>query len=59
MVAKPKGDLLPGTLEMLILVTLRRGPLHGYAIAQQIHQTSDDLLRRGRRIAVSGSCSAC
>lgn len=40
-----KGDLLPGTLEMLILVTLRRGPLHGYAIAQQIHQSSDDLLR--------------
>ncbi len=40
-----KGDLLPGTLEMLILVTLRRAPLHGYAIAQRIHQTSDDLLR--------------
>jgi PadR family transcriptional regulator PadR len=40
-----KGDLLPGTLEMLILVTLRREPLHGYAIAQRIHQTSDDLLR--------------
>jgi len=30
---------------MLILVTLRREPLHGYAIAQRIHQTSDDLLR--------------
>ncbi len=40
-----KDDLLPGTLEMLILVTLRRGPLHGYAIAQQIQQNSDDLLR--------------
>jgi PadR family transcriptional regulator, regulatory protein PadR len=40
-----KGDLLPGTLEMLILVTLRRGPLHGYAIAQRIQQNSDDLLR--------------
>jgi len=40
-----KGDLLPGTLEMLILLTLRRGPLHGYAIAQRIKQNSDDLLR--------------
>jgi PadR family transcriptional regulator PadR len=40
-----KGDLFPGTLEMLILVTLRRGPLHGYAIAQQIQQNSDELLR--------------
>jgi transcriptional regulator len=39
------GELLPGTLEMLILLTLRRGPLHGYAIAQQIQQASDDLLR--------------
>ena len=39
-----KGDLLPGTLEMLILVTLRAGPLHGYAIAQRIHLNSDDLL---------------
>jgi PadR family transcriptional regulator PadR len=40
-----KGDLLPGTLEMLILITLRREPLHGYAIAQRIQQTSDELLR--------------
>ena len=30
---------------MLILATLRREPLHGYAIAQRIQQTSDDLLR--------------
>jgi len=29
---------------MMVLQTLRRGPLHGYAIAQQIRQTSDDLL---------------
>ena len=40
-----KGELLPGTLEMLILVTLRRGPLHGYGIAQSIQQSSDHLLR--------------
>lgn len=45
MPAHDKGDLLPGTLEMLILVTLRREPLHGYAIAQRIQQNSDDLLR--------------
>ena len=45
MPASAKGDLLPGTLEMLILVTLRREPLHGYAIAQRIQQNSDDLLR--------------
>ncbi len=40
-----KGDLLPGSLEMLILLTLRREPLHGYAIAQRIQKNSDDLLR--------------
>ena len=43
--AKPKGELLPGTLEMLILAMLHRGPLHGYAIAQHIHQESGNLLR--------------
>ena len=37
--------LLPGTLEMLILQTLTRGPLHGYAIAQYIQQVSQDLLQ--------------
>jgi len=38
-------DLFPGALEMMILQTLRRGPLHGYAIAQHIRATSDDLLQ--------------
>jgi PadR family transcriptional regulator, regulatory protein PadR len=42
--ATAKGVLLPGTLEMLILVTLRREPLHGYSIAQRIQQNSDDFL---------------
>jgi len=37
--------LLPGTLEMLILQTLRRGALHGYAISQYIQQTSGDVLQ--------------
>lgn len=40
-----KGALLPGTLEMLVLKTLTRGPLHGYGIAQYIRQVSDDVLQ--------------
>jgi len=38
-------DIPPGTLHMLILKTLARGPLHGYAIAQQIRQISEDVLQ--------------
>jgi transcriptional regulator len=38
------GDFLPGTLDMLILKTLSRGPLHGYAIVQFIHDASRDVL---------------
>ncbi len=38
-------DILPGTLEMLVLQTLIRGPLHGYAIAQYLEQTSEDVLQ--------------
>ncbi|HEV2687929.1 MAG TPA: PadR family transcriptional regulator [Bryobacteraceae bacterium] len=45
MLQAERNDLLPGTLEMLILLTLRRGPQHGYAIAQQIKQRSEDLLQ--------------
>jgi len=41
-----KAGLLPGTLYMLILQTLaRRGPLHGYGIAQHILQTTEDVLQ--------------
>lgn len=40
-----RRDLLPGTLEMLILQTLRRGALHGYAIAQDIRRTSEEVLQ--------------
>jgi transcriptional regulator len=40
-------DLLPGTLELLILKTLIRGPLHGYAIAQRLRDLSDDVLQVG------------
>jgi transcriptional regulator len=38
-------DLFPGALEMMVLQTLRRGPMHGYALAQSIKRTSDDLLQ--------------
>jgi transcriptional regulator len=40
----PQRDLFPGALEMMVLQTLRRGPLHGYALAQTIAQSSGDLL---------------
>jgi PadR family transcriptional regulator PadR len=40
-------DLLPGTLELLILKTLRRGALHGYGIAQRLKATSGDVLEVG------------
>lgn len=39
-----KTDLLPGTLDMLILKTLTRAPLHGYGIAQSIKRMSVDVL---------------
>jgi PadR family transcriptional regulator, regulatory protein PadR len=39
------SDLVQGTLDMLILKTLARGRAHGYAIADSIHQTSEDVLR--------------
>ena len=39
-----KPDLLPGTLDMLILKTLTRGALHGYGIALSIKRLSDDVL---------------
>lgn len=37
-------DLLPGTLYMMILRSLRAGPLHGYAIAKRIKDASDNRL---------------
>lgn len=39
------GELLPGTLDLLILKTVSRGAMHGYGIAEQIEQASDDVLR--------------
>jgi PadR family transcriptional regulator PadR len=39
-----RNELLPGTLDMLILKTLTRGVLHGYGIARHIRQMSDEVL---------------
>jgi PadR family transcriptional regulator PadR len=43
--ARDRQDLFPGALEMMILQTLRRQPLHGYALVQHIQRTSNDLLK--------------
>ena len=40
-------DLLPGTLDLLILRALTRGPLHGYGIADRLKQVSDAVLQVG------------
>ena len=40
-------DLLPGTLDLLILRCLRAGEMHGYGIAQQIRAHSDEVLQVG------------
>jgi PadR family transcriptional regulator PadR len=40
-------ELLPGTLDILILKALGRGALHGYAIMQAIRDRSDDVLQVG------------
>jgi transcriptional regulator len=39
------GDLIQGTLDMLILKALLRGPTHGYGIAEWIEQTSQQVLK--------------
>ncbi len=40
-----RRDLFPGALEMMILRRLKRQPMHGYALVQEIKRTSDDLLQ--------------
>lgn len=37
-------ELLPGTLDMLILKALSLGPAHGYGVLQRIEERSQDLL---------------
>jgi PadR family transcriptional regulator, regulatory protein PadR len=39
------GELIPGTLEMLILKALVYGPQHGYAVAEWLQQTSNQVLK--------------
>lgn len=43
----PAGELLPGTLDLLLLRVLVNGPMHGYAMAQRLKQISDDVLQVG------------
>jgi PadR family transcriptional regulator, regulatory protein PadR len=43
--AKEKSDLLQGTLDMLVLKALLRGPKHGFGIAAFIREISRDILR--------------
>ena len=43
--ANNRTDLMQGTLELLILKTLARERMHGYGIAQRIHEAVDDLLK--------------
>ena len=61
-----ENELLPGTLDMLILRTLAAGRKHGYGIAQRLKETSGDLLQVGesslypalQRLLLNGSVAA-
>jgi transcriptional regulator len=44
---RKQNEFLPGTLDLLILQTLTRGPLHGYGIAQFIRSRSEEVLQVG------------
>jgi transcriptional regulator len=46
-VSRPAPDLLPGTLDLLILRLLAREPLHGYGVALRLKQLSKDVLQVG------------
>jgi PadR family transcriptional regulator PadR len=41
------ADLLPGTVDLLLLRVLAAGPMHGYGIAQRLKQVSDGVLQVG------------
>jgi PadR family transcriptional regulator, regulatory protein PadR len=45
MATRPVPDLLPGTLDLLILRTLQTEPMHGWAISERIQQISQDVLQ--------------
>lgn len=42
---KSKNDILQGTLALLVLKTLQRGPMHGWGITLHIQQISNEVLR--------------
>ena len=44
----PPGDVLRGTLDLLILRTLQQSSLHGWAISQRIQEISNDALKVGQ-----------
>ena len=52
--SKPTG-LVQGTLDLLILKTLALEPMHGWAIAQRIHQMSSDVLQVGQSALIPPS----
>lgn len=46
--AQDKGDLLQGTLDMLVLKALALEPMHGWGITEQIEQWSESVLQLGQ-----------
>lgn len=60
------AELLPGTLDLLVLRTLVRGPNHGYGIAQRVREQSRDVFQVGesslypalQRLALDGYIKA-
>ena len=46
--ATDKGDLLQGTLDMLVLRTLQLEPMHGWGITERIAQWSENVLQLGQ-----------
>ena len=53
-----RADVLQGTLDLIVLQTLAPGPLHGYAVAQRINQTSRALIQRNATEMCCESASA-
>ena len=47
MASTEAAELLPGTLDLLVLRTLVRGPNHGYGIAQRVKEVSQDVFQVG------------
>ncbi len=45
--SRKPGELLPGTLDLLVLRALVREPMHGYGIAQRLKELSNDVLQVG------------